>query len=186
MPRFPGVTYAVCNTGPLLSAFQSDSFALLTRIFAEIHISEGCAVEIIEHGWGEEVQAALPDLIIVELTAEEKQRALAIAQLVAAHPDAASPDAEDHLGEAQAIVLALRPDYQDDLLLLDESAARAVAREMGARLSGFPGALLLGVQGGLISAEELSARLEECRRQGTHYGPAFIRQVYEMARSGRK
>ncbi len=34
--RLSGVSYAVSNTGPLISAFQSDSFSLLTKIFAEI------------------------------------------------------------------------------------------------------------------------------------------------------
>jgi len=70
--------------------------------------------------------------------------------------------------------------------LLDELAARAIARQMGVKLSGFPGALLLAVQGGLISAEELKARLEVCRKKGTHYGAHFIQQVYEMAKHGRR
>lgn len=32
-PRLPGTTYAISNTGPLISAFQSNSFGLLTQIF---------------------------------------------------------------------------------------------------------------------------------------------------------
>ena len=94
--------------------------------------------------------------------------------------------AEHHLSEAQVIVLALRPEHQDDALLLDELAARAIAKQMGVKLSGFPGVLLLAVQGGLIAAEELKQRLERCRAQGTHYGVTFIRQVYEMAKHIRR
>src|SRR5207245_11222283 len=92
---------------------------------------------------------------------------------------------ENHRGEAQAIVLALRSEYQEDILLLDELAARAIAKQAGLKLSGFPGVLLLAVQGGLISAAELKARLEACRQQGTHYGATFIQHVYEMAKGGR-
>ncbi len=92
----------------------------------------------------------------------------------------------NHLGEAQAIVLALRTEYHNDLLLLDELVARAVAKQLNIKLSGFPGVLLLAVQAGLISAEDLKARLEKCRREGTHYGTTFIQQVYRMAKQGRR
>lgn len=184
--RLPGATYAVSNTGPLISAFQSDSFALLTQIFTEIHISTVCAAELIKHGWEKEVQAASSSLVVVKLAYDEDARALAIAGQVAEHPETNDPVVENHLGEAQAIVLALRSEHQDDLLLLDELAARAIARQMSIRLSGFPGVLLLAVQGGLISVEELKARLEECRKQGTHYRASFIQQVYEMAKHGRR
>ena len=184
--RLPGVTYAVCNTGPLISAFQSDSFALLTKIFAEIHMSTVCVAELTKHGWEEEVKAVSPKLVIVKLTSGEEKRALHLAELIAQHPHTHDPIVENHLGEAQAITLALRSDYQDDLLLLDELAARAIAKQLGVKLSGFPGALLLAGQAGLLSAEGLKARLERCREQGTHYGATLIQQVYEMAQQGRR
>lgn len=185
-PRLPGATYAISNTGPLISAFQSNSFPLLTKIFAEIYVSMACVAELTRHGWGEEVKAASTQLVIMELTSGEEKRAHAIAKQIAQHSDTNDPIVENHLGEAQAIVLAIRSEHQDDLLLLDELAARDIARQMGVKLSGFPGALLLAVQGGLISAEELKARLEVCRKQGTHYGTNFIQQVYEMAKHSRR
>ncbi len=43
--RLPGVTYAVSNTGPLISAFQSNSFELLIRVIAEIYTSPGCVAK---------------------------------------------------------------------------------------------------------------------------------------------
>jgi predicted nucleic acid-binding protein len=184
--RLPGTTYAVSDTGPLISAFQSDSFVLLVHIFAEIHISTACMIELTKHGWEEEVRAASRKLVIVALAPGEERRALAIAKQIAQHPDTNDPVAEHHLGEAQAIVLALRSEHRDDLLLLDELAARAIAKHMDVKLSGFPGVLLLAVQGGLITAEELKARLEKCREQGTHYAVPFIKQVYEMAKQGRR
>lgn len=184
--RLPGVTCAISNTGPLISAFQSDSFALLSRIFAEIHISTVCVGELTKHGWEEEVRAAAPKLAIVKLVPGEERQALAIAKQIAQHPDTNDPIAEHHLGEAQAIVLALRSEHRDDLLLLDELAARGVAKQRRVKLSGVPGALLLAVQVGLITAGELKIRLEKCREQGTHYGVPFIKQVYEMAKQGRR
>jgi predicted nucleic acid-binding protein len=122
----------------------------------------------------------------VKLKSGEEKRALAFAEPIAQHPDTNDPVINNHLGEAQAIALAFRPEHRNDLVLLDELAARFIAKEAGVRLSGFPGALLLAAQGGLISAEELKARVKSCRTQGTHYGMNFINQVYEMAKHGRR
>lgn len=179
--RLPGVTYAISNTGPLILAFQSDSFTLLTQIFAQIHLSEICAAELMKHGWEAEMKTAAPKLVIVELTAEEQKQARHLAGQIAKNSERTAAGTEKHLGETQAIVLALRPEYQGDLLLLDELEARAMTRQLRIKLSGFPGILLLAVQIGLISAEELKAKREQCRTQGTHYGSLFIQQVYEMS-----
>ena len=184
--RLPGVTYAVSNTGPLISAFQSNSFELLTQIFAEIHTSPVCVTELIKHGWDEAINTASLKLITLILTSGEEEQALRISEQIAQHPKTGDPLAINHLGEAQAMVLALRPEYQNDVLLLDELVARTVAKQLNLRLSGFPGVLLLAVQGGLISAEDLRERLEQCRAQGTHYGATFIQQVYKMAQQGRR
>ena len=124
----------------------------------------------------------MPKLAVVELTSREKEMALGIAQQIANHPDTNDPIAENHLGEAQAIALTLRAEYRADLLLLDELAARVIAKERGLKLSGFPGVLLLAVRAELMSADELRTRLEMCRAQGTHYGVRFIEQVYAMAK----
>ncbi|PKO23046.1 MAG: hypothetical protein CVU38_06155 [Chloroflexi bacterium HGW-Chloroflexi-1] len=184
--RLPGATYAVSNTGPLISAFQSDSFLLLGKVFAAVYVQTACVIELERHGWGPEIQAASSKLVQVSLTTGEEERAKVFAERIAEQAGSSASEAAKHMGEAQAIVLALRPEYCNDLLLLDESAARAVAKEAGLRLSGFPGALLLAVRSGLILAEDLRTRLEICRQQGTHYGAAFIQQVYVMAKQGRR
>ena len=172
--------------GPLISAFQSGSFALLSQIFAEIHISTACVAELIRHGWEAEIKAATPPLVIVSLSAAEEEQAMAIAEEIAQQPETKDPVVVNHLGEAQAIQLALRPEHQNDVLLLDELAARTVARQRKVKLSGFPGTLLMAVQAGLLSAEELQERLEKCRQQGTHYSVTFIEQVFEMAKQKRR
>ncbi|MBV7336192.1 hypothetical protein KFU94_49750 [Chloroflexi bacterium TSY] len=182
----PSGTVAISNTGPLISVFQSDSFDLVTEIFTEVWISEVCRSELIRHGWADEIEAAGSKLTIVDLTADEEQKALSIAKQIAQHPDTKDAIAENHLGEAQVIIVAMRNEHQNDVLLLDELAARAIAKQQGVKLSGFPGVLLLAVQSGLISAEELKARLETCREQGTHYGVSLIQRVYEMARQSRR
>ncbi len=184
--RLPGATYAISDTGPLISCFQSDSFHLFAQIFTEIHLPPVCLKELQEHGWGEYVKTAMPRLVIIDLMPYEEQQADIVAERIANHMDSHDPVAETHLGEAQAIILALREEYQNDLLLMDELAARAIAKEEGIKLSGFPGVLLMATQTAIISAEDMRKRLELCQAQGTHYSSKFIQQVYKMGKRNRR
>ena len=184
--RVAGATYAIGDTGPLISAFQSESVKLLTHIFPTILVSTTCVTELKHHGWTEELESAGSRIIPVSLTADEQQQALTFAKRIAQHPATHTLIAEEHLGEAEAIVLALRTEHQNDVLLVDELAARAVAKQAGVKLSGFAGVLLLAAQTKLISAEDLKTRLEMCREQGTHYGVSFIENIYNMAKQRRR
>lgn len=173
--------YAIGDTGPLISAFQSDSFTLLGRIFSEVHVPPACVLELTRHGWSAEVAAAAPTLVIVQLTDEELLLTQEIARAVAIQSGSSADELNEHAGEAQVIALGLRAEYQHDILLLDEQAARIVAQEAGLPITGFPGVLLLAAGQGLITPTDVRERLEQCRRQGTYYSSSFIQQVYELA-----
>ena len=56
--------YSISDTGPLISAFQSDSFALLTRIFPIVFIPPACADELVRHGWENEMSDVSNQLVI--------------------------------------------------------------------------------------------------------------------------
>lgn len=176
--REPGVTHAISDTGPLISIFQSDSLDLIITLLPVIHISPACVDELIRHGWKESLQSAASHVESHFLTQDEEETAWTIARQIASHPLSRDALPANHLGEAQAIAMAARPEFVNDVLLLDELAARAVAEEIGLTLSGFAGVLLAAVQEELLTADELKERLETCRRQGTHYSEAFIEQVY--------
>jgi predicted nucleic acid-binding protein len=182
--REPGATHAISDTGPLISIFQSNSLDLVTTLFPVIHIPPMCVEELIRHGWGESLQSAGSRVESHFLAQSEEEMAQTIARQIAFHPLSRDPVVDNHLGEAQAMALAARPEFVNDVLLLDELAARVVAEEIGLTLSGFAGVLLVAVQEGLLTANELKERLEACRRQGTHYSEAFIEQVYLAARGG--
>lgn len=75
------------------------------------------------------------------------------------------------------VVMQQRPELMIDQILLDERAARSVARSMGLSLTGFPGMVGRAGQDGLLTAAEIRQILETCRRQGTRYGAALIAAV---------
>jgi predicted nucleic acid-binding protein len=142
-PKLTSATAAISDTGPVISAFQSDSLGVLLHIFAAIYVPPACLAELNQHGWRSEVGAASPFLVPVVLTETEEKRAEEFAGQVAARSRPAQRVAAYHRGEAQAIVLALRPEFRRDMLLIDERAARDVAIAAGLTITGFPGVLLL-------------------------------------------
>jgi predicted nucleic acid-binding protein len=76
--------------------------------------------------------------------------------------------------EAQAMALMQRVELGATVILLEELAARAVAREIGLNVFGFVGVLIDAAQRGLITPEEVRQVLETCRQKGTHYSDRLI------------
>lgn len=171
------------DTGPLISALQSDSVPILAALFGVVILSTTCLDELIEHGWGDELCRYRESVLRVEpLTAEERERAAEHALRIAKQQRPGGEDeARHHLGEAEVMVLAERGPVERTLALLDERAARSVAQELGLNVSGFPGVLLAAARKGLITSEEVRERLKSCRNQGTHYSSGLIERVYHAA-----
>jgi predicted nucleic acid-binding protein len=76
---------AVSDTGPLISIFQSDSLELVVVLFGQIHISEACKEELVNHGWGDSFAQAGATINSHKLTEAEAAQAGALARRIAAH-----------------------------------------------------------------------------------------------------
>lgn len=169
------------DTGPLISIFQSESMGLVTSLFGPLQTSARCIEEVKLHGWEDAVHEAGSLIVTLDLTDDERVQAEQVAQRIAAQTSKPS-HANDHIGEAEIIVLARRPELIDSVVLIDERAARHVAFEMKLQVSGFAGVLLLAVEQQLIDADDLRTRLLCCQQQGTHYSDRFVHQVYERSK----
>ena len=172
---------AISDTGPLMSMMQSDCFELVVALLGAVRTTPACVAELSAHGWSEAVAQASEGLIQEILTAVELERAAEFARQIAAQPATQNRDPDHHRGEAEVMALAQRADFQGAVLLVDERAAFTAARQAGIKVSGFAGVLLVAVEEGLLTANEVRARLERCRAYGTRYTPRLIEQVYRMA-----
>jgi predicted nucleic acid-binding protein len=72
----------------------------------------------------------------------------------------------------------LRCDLGAIELLIDELAARDAAQRRGVPIIGFPGILIRACEQGMMEPEDVLRALEECKKQGTHYSPKLINEVY--------
>ena len=171
----------VSNTGPLISALQSGCIPILFQFYDQIHIPASERIEYDKHGAGQEIRALMDASLLVvheDLTASEKKAAKAIAEEIAGYHATGDKDPAHHLPESEAIMLMLRSDLGAIELLIDELAARDAAKRRGVPIIGFPGILIRACQQDLMEPEDVLSALEECQRQGTHYSPRLIREVY--------
>ncbi len=171
---------AACNTGPLISAFQCTGTELLRRYMARLVVVPAELSELERHGWKRESDELVSEGFVVVasgLSEVEKDQAASLARRIAAHHLSGNADPSNHLPEAEMLVIALRPDLRCRIVLLDEKAARAVAMEIGLRVTGFPGILARAGVDGLVSKADIYRLLNSCQQQGTHYSDALIGHV---------
>ena len=172
---------AISDTGPLISIFQSNSLDIVIALVGQVYSTPTCVVELHNHGYAEAFANGGSSISVRTLTAIEARQAFTFAQQIAADPLSKDSDPRNHLGEAEAMALALRPQFIGEPLVIDERSARAVAKRAGFHVTGFAGLLLSAIGVGLLSAEQVKQRLEACRHQGTHYSEKFVEEIYQSA-----
>ena len=171
---------AACNTGPLLSAFQCAGVIWIKQYIAHIYVAPNQATEFAQHGASAEFQALVDEgfvSIAPALSAHEMQYANTLAKQIADRSSAAHLTPEDHLPEAEMLVIAQRPTLGCKIVLLDEKTARAVAGELGLRVTGFPGILARAGLDGWLTRQDIQRMLKQCQRLGTRYSNTLIDAV---------
>jgi predicted nucleic acid-binding protein len=163
----------------LISAFQCARIDLLQQNFTEVHIPSSAIDEFRRHGVFEIISGLIRKQFMIahNLNASERLEAGDIVKQIAASPLSKDPDFQNHLVEAEAIVLMERHDINAHLILLDELAAREIAFARGLTVSGFVGVLIISCQDGTITAEQVGDLLRVCQRMGTHYSNRLIETV---------
>jgi len=176
----------VSNTGPLISALQCDYMHLLRQFYDLIHIPASELTEFEEHGAAVEIRALIETGFIAahHLTDSERVTARVIAEEIAQSSVSRDKDPTHHYPEAEAIVLMERGNLAAVELLVDELAAREIARRRRIAIVGFSGLLIRAGQQGLLTPEQARDALAECQRQGTHYSNQFIAEIYQRLRRG--
>jgi predicted nucleic acid-binding protein len=171
---------AVSNTGPMLSIFQSEKMALLKSLYDRIYIPASTLAEFTKHGAGVLIQELIDAgfIVVCELSENEKETAKRISEEIAAHPLTKDKMAQNHYPEAEAMVLTSRAELQALEILLDEQAAREVAKAHGLSVIGFPGLLIRACKAGQITPEDVRGIMLKCVSLGTHYANHFIEGIF--------
>jgi predicted nucleic acid-binding protein len=186
MSSSPDWRIAVSNTGPLISAFQSQRMDILRQLYEALIIPNSELPELEMHGAAKELGELIDTgfVRLLPLTQTERESALAIADAIAQSPFTKDRVAAHHQAEADAIALMSRPDLRAREILLDERSARTVAQARGVPVVGFAGVLIRASRQHLLAAEDVRDALLRCQRQGTHYSDQFIADVVRRLQAG--
>lgn len=146
----------VSDSSPLIALSIVSSLDLLHAYYGTIYIPKAVFHEVVIRGTGRPGAAAVANASwIVQQSPANQQR---VAQLVSAGLD---------LGESEAIVLA--SELSAGLLILDESHARTIARQLGLSITGTLGVLIAAKNAGMVAA--IKPLLGQLPRQGSTLVP---------------
>jgi uncharacterized protein len=146
---------AVSNTSPVFNLACIERLTLLHDQFDTIWIPSAVEAEL----------RSVPDEAVLKIIEQAKQAGWLKAQ-AASNADLISLlSVELHQGEAEAIALAL--EMKADRLLIDEKEGRALARQVGLRMTGVLGVLLRAKKIGRIKA--IKPELEALRTKARFF-----------------
>jgi predicted nucleic acid-binding protein len=156
---------AVSNTGPLIALAKVDLLPMLRSLFGRVRVPPAVQRELLA-GTGDDVtrlQLAFADFLDVEPPPAPAQEV---------------SDAVRHLGagEQEAVRLAL---HLRALLLIDDHAARSVAKGTGLAITGTAGVLIQAKAAGLVPA--VSPVLIEMRAKGYWLSDGLLDAAARMA-----
>lgn len=158
----------------------------MRHLYDVIFIPDSELAEFKKHGVAKEINELINIgfVVVQTLTQKEKQTAQKIAEAIAQSPLTKDKVVKNHYPEAEAITLMERSQLQAQEILLDELAARAIAKERGIPVTGFAGVLIRANRRGLIGVDAVRDALVSCQQQGTHYSNRFIAEVIKRLKEG--
>lgn len=174
--------HAVSNTGPMLSVFQSEQTDLLKSFYDRIYIPTSELAEYTQHGAETSIRELIDSgfVVVSELNHMEKEEAKRISEEIANHDLTKDKLPLNHYPEAEAMVLASRAELENPEILLDERAAREVAKARGLSVIGFAGLLIRVCKMQQLTPDEVREIMLKCVSLGTHYAEAFIESIYRQ------
>ena len=160
----------VADTTPLISLMKIDKLALLQSLFGKVYIPEAVYQELVRNPLFEREAQIVKNceyICVIKILDERAVRILRRATGL-------------DLGESEAIVLT--DEQQADLLLMDEAKGRAVARQMGIKIMGTIGILMIALEKHKITYAEIVPSIEILRNSGRHIKNELYEELLRTAK----
>ena len=155
----------VSDTTPLISLLKIDKVYLLEKLFGRIFI----------------LQAVFNELVIDKRFIEEADIIRNNSQIEV--KEVGSLEAVDILrrltgldiGESEAIVLA--DELSADVLLMDEAKGRNVSKDLGHKVMGTIGIIMVAYDENLLTSEDVKECIEQLKKSGRHIGSRYYNML---------
>lgn len=159
----------IADTTPLISLMKINRLGLLKELFEKVHIPEAVYWELTNNPSFKNEAQEIESCGYVQVVSVDNRRAVEILRR------ATGLDA----GESEAIVLT--DEQQGNLLLMDEAKGRSVARQMGIRIMGTIGILMIALERHKITYVEIVQSVEILRDSGRHIKEELYQELLRAA-----
>ncbi len=160
----------IADTTPLISLMKINKLVLLTELFGYILIPEAVYHELTKNpsfkNEAEEIKNC-KYIHVVCISSKKTARILRTATGL-------------DIGESEAIVLV--DEQNGNLLLVDEIKGRNVARQMGIKIMGTIGILLIALEKQLVTYTEITESVEILKNSGRHIKKELYETLLDTAR----
>lgn len=157
----------VSDTTPLISLMKIGKLDLVNQLFGQVQIPNAVYEELVSNTRFPDESRQIRECSFI------KRVDVADIQSVKLLRRSAGLDA----GESEAIVLS--DSLSASLLLMDEAKGRQVAMQMGIRIMGTIGMLLVAYKEELLSEEEILNCIETLKTTGRHISEKLYKQLIE-------
>lgn len=163
----------VADSTPLITMMKADQLALLHALFGEIRIPVAVFEEVTDNlEYANEADLIRNSSYIKVVEVEDPEQVILLRRATALDR-----------GESEAIIYA--DQVGADLLLMDETAGRAIARNMNLRLTGSVGVLILAIEKGILSPDDADMTVEKIRSSRRHISEELLQRVKAAAQTKR-
>lgn len=157
----------VSDTTPLISLMKIEHLDLVHQLFGEIQIPEAVYSELVSNRRFSKESKMIQESAFIKKVAVRDSKAVELLRR------STGLDA----GESEAIILS--DVNKADVLLMDESRGRNVARRMGIQLMGTIGILIIAYEDGKLSQEDVLKCVDVLKHNGRHIGTKLYEQLLQ-------
>ena len=157
----------ISDTTPLISLLKIGRLDLLERLFEQVYI---------------------PSAVFNELTADERFRLEAeqiknkqyiIIKCVNNSESVSNLKRATGLDQGESEAIVLSDEMKADLILMDEAKGRTVSAQLGIRIMGTIGVLIIAYEEGFLSSSEVRECVEGLKRAGRHIGERHYQMILD-------
>lgn len=159
----------IADTTPLISLMKIGKLNLLKELFDKVFIPERVYQELTVNSLFEKEVQEIKNCGYIQIVNVADTRAVRLLRR------ATGLDA----GESEAIVLV--DEQHGNLLLMDEMKGRNVARQMGIRIMGTIGILMIALERSKITYEEIIQSIEILKDSGRHIKKELYEELLKNA-----
>jgi len=163
----------VADSTPLITLMKADQLDLLHQLFGEIRIPVAVFEEVTNNReYADEADLIRNSSYIKIVEVKDPKQVILLRRATALDR-----------GESEAIIYA--DHVGADLLLMDETAGRAIARNMNLRLTGSVGVLILAIEKGVLAPDDADIAVEKIKGSRRHISEDLLLRVKLAAQKKR-